>query len=173
MNRQSIHRLAIAALLFTAVVSKADHGQAQQRALKDQLVGAWSLVANENVASDGTKRQPFGSSPKGILILEANGRYAQVFTRPDRPKFNANNRLQGTPEEIKAAWDGALAHFGTWSVVEADRTVILHVEGSFYPNQEGSNDRRLVSSVTADELKFVNAASTAGGRTEAIFRRAK
>ena len=53
------------------------------------------------------------------------------------------------------------------------RPVLLRVDGSFYPNQEGSEDKRLVESLTADELKFVNAASTAGGRTEAVFRRAK
>ena len=172
MDLQSTYGLTITALLCAGIFS-VGHAQAQQKALKDQLVGTWSLVSNENVAADGTKRQPFGPSPKGILILDANGQYAQVFTHIGRPKFKANNRLQGTPEEIKAAWDGALAHFGTWSVVEADKTVVLRVEGSFYPNQEGNDDKRLVSSVTADELKFVNAASTAGGRTEAVFSRAK
>ena len=148
-----------------------DHAIAQS--LKDRLVGTWLLVSNTNTAPDGIKRQPFGESPKGVLILEANGRYAQVFTRPDRPKFKANNRLQGTPDEIKAAWDGALAHFGTWSVSEADKTVLLRVEGSFYPNQEGNEDKRVVNGLTADELHFLNAASSAGGQTEAKFRRAK
>jgi hypothetical protein len=119
------------------------------QSLKDRLIGTWLLVSNTNTAPDGTKRQPFGESPKGVLILEANGRYAQVFTRPQRPKFKANNRLQGTPDEIKAAWDGALAHFGTWQVSEADTTVLLSVEGSFYPNQEGNQDKRVVHSLTA------------------------
>ena len=66
-----------------------------------------------------------------------------------------------------------LSHTLALGLFEADKTVVLRVEGSFYPNQEGNDDKRLVSSVTADELKFVNAASTAGGRTEAVFRRAK
>jgi hypothetical protein len=52
--------------------------------------------------------------PAGMLILDANGRYAQVFTRAGRPKFKANNRMQGTPDEIKAVWEGGVAHFGTW-----------------------------------------------------------
>ena len=106
MDRQSVYGLTITALLCTGVAFCGSHAQAQQKALKDQLVGTWSLVSNENVAPDGAKRQPFGANPKGILILDANGRYAQVFTHPDRPKFKANNRLQGTPEEIRAAWDG-------------------------------------------------------------------
>jgi hypothetical protein len=147
-----------------------DHAMAQS--LRDRLVGTWLLVANTNSAPDGTKRQLFGESPTGILILEANGRYAQVFTRTGRPKFKANNRLQGTPDEIKAAWDGAVAHFGTWSVSEADNALLLRVDGSFYPNQEGSEDKRVVSNVTADELQMLNA-SSAGGTTEATFRRVK
>jgi hypothetical protein len=92
MDRRTVFGLAIIALLCTGVVFNASHVQAQHKALKDQLVGTWSLISNENVAPDGTKRQPFGANPRGTLILEANGRYAQVFTNADRPKFKANNR---------------------------------------------------------------------------------
>jgi len=145
----------------------------QQKLLKDQLVGTWTLVSNDNVAPDGTKRQIFGTNPKGILIFEANGRYAQIFVRPGRPKFKANNRLQGTPEEIKAAYEGALVHFGTWSVTEADKTIVIRTEGALYPNQEGTEGKRTIVSLTADELKLVNPTSGAGGTTEAVFRRAK
>jgi len=145
----------------------------QQKLLKDQLVGTWTLVSNDNVAPDGTKRQIFGTNPKGILIFEANGRYAQIFVRPGRPKFKANNRLQGTPEEIKAAYEGALVHFGTWSVTEADKTIVIRTEGALYPNQEGTEGKRTIVSLTADELKLANPTSGAGGTTEAVFRRAK
>jgi hypothetical protein len=44
--------------------------------------------------------------------------------------------------------------------------------GSFYPNQEGAVDKRVVSNVTADELQMLNASSV-GGTTEATFRRVK
>ena len=65
----------------------------QQKLLKDQLVGTWTLVSNDNVAPDGTKRQIFGTNPKGILIFEANGRYAQIVVRPGRPKFKAQRPI--------------------------------------------------------------------------------
>jgi Lipocalin-like domain len=107
-------------LLMIAAITLVGSDYAVAQSLKDQLAGTWLLVSNVNVAPDGTKRQPFGDSPKGVLILQSDGHYAAMFIRPGRPKFKANNRLQGTPEELKAAWDGALAHFGTWSVVEAD-----------------------------------------------------
>ena len=171
MNRRDILSLAAVAVPGLALLPSA--ATSQQRSLKEQLVGIWTLVSNDNIAPDGTKRQIFGANPTGILIYEANGRYAQIFVRPSRPKFKANNRLRGTPEEIKAAYEGALVHFGTWSVSEADKTIVLHTEGALYPNQEGTQGRRSIVSLTADGLTLVNAASGAGGRTEAVFRRAK
>jgi hypothetical protein len=70
------------------------------------------------------------------------------------------------------AGEGGVAHFGTWSVGEADNALLLRVDGSFYPNQEGAVDKRVVSNVTADELQMLNASSV-GGTTEATFRRVK
>jgi Lipocalin-like domain len=46
---------------------------AQQKTLKEQLVGTWTLVSNNNVAPDGTRLQLFGPNPKGIVIYDANG----------------------------------------------------------------------------------------------------
>jgi len=171
MNRRSI--LSIFAMTALGLALLPGSAVSQQKSLKDQLVGTWALVSNDNVAPDGTKRQIFGASPNGILIFEANGRYAQIFVRPGRPKFKSNNRLQGTPEEIKAAYEGALVHFGTWSVTEADKTIVVRTEGALYPNQEGTEGKRAIVSLTADELKLANPASGAGGTTEAVFRRTK
>src|SRR5262245_27705235 len=88
----------------------------QQTSLKEQLIGTWTLVSNDNVSSDGTKRQIFGPNPKGIMILDADGRFALIAANPDRPKFKGNTRLDGTAEENKAATAGTVAAFGTWSV---------------------------------------------------------
>jgi hypothetical protein len=145
---------------------------AQQKSLKEQLVGIWTLVSNDNTAPDGTKRQLFGAKPKGILVLDASGWFAQMNMNPDRPKFKASSRLQGTAEENKAALAGTVALFGKWSVNEADKTLVIHYEASLFPNQDGTDDKRIVS-VTADELKYTNPTSGSGGKTEAVWRRAK
>lgn len=171
MNRRKILSLCAILALGLALLSRS--AVSQQKPLKEQLVGTWTIVSNDNVAPDGTKRQIFGENPKGILMFESSGRYAQIFVRPDRPKFKANNRLQGTPEEIKAAYEGALVHFGTWSVTEADKIIVIQTEGALYPNQEGTEGKRAIVNLTADELKLTNPASGAGGTTEAVFRRSK
>lgn len=171
MNRPNILSLsAITALGFALLAGSA---LAQQKSLKEQLTGTWTLVSNDNTLPDGTKRRLFGANPKGILIFDAGGRYAQTQVRTDIPKFKSNNRLEATPEESKAAFVGTLAHFGTWAVNEADKTITLHFDGSLNPNAMGMEEKRVVSSVTADELKWTNPTSNTGGKTETVYKRAK
>ena len=64
---------------------------AQQGTLRQQLVGTWTLVSEETTAQNGTKEQPYGPNPRGILILDVSGRYATVRARPDRPKFKSSS----------------------------------------------------------------------------------
>lgn len=146
---------------------------AQQKTLKDQLVGVWTLVSIDNVLPDGKKQQLWGANPKGILILDASGRYAQTQMRADIPKFKSNNRFKATPEENTTAMQGSLANFGTWSVNEADKTLVLRRETSLMPNDAGTDSKRVIISLTADELKATNPGPATGGRNEIVYRRAK
>ena len=123
MNRRHILSLSVATTLGLALLSNS--ALAQQKPLKEQLAGTWTIISNDNVAPDGTKRQLFGANPKGILVLAANGQYAQIIVLPNRPNFKVNNRLEGTPEENKAAVHGTTATFGTWSIDEASKTLTV------------------------------------------------
>jgi len=149
----------------------------QQKSLKDQLVGAWTLVSREFTAPDGTKRQGVagvvGPNPRGILILDASGRYADIAMRPDRPKFKTSGiaRLEGTAEEFTAAVQSFGANYGTWSVSEADKTLTRRLEGALIPNAEGTESKDSVS-LAGDELKL-SWSLDAGGRRDEVYRRAK
>ena len=145
---------------------------AQQKSLKEQLTGTWTLVSIDNFAPDGTKRQNLGANRKGVMILDASGRYAQIYVRPDLPKFKDNNRLKGTPEENTAAVHGTTANFGTWSVDEAGKILIVRIEGSMFPNQVGTDSKRSII-LAGDELKFSNPNPGSGGRSENVYKRAK
>jgi hypothetical protein len=146
---------------------------AQQKTLKEQLVGAWTLVSNDTIAPDGTKQQDFGANPKGILILDAGGRYALVVGRPDRPKFKAtrNFRSEATVAEFAAAARAFGANFGTWSVNEADKTLIRQFEIALIPNND-RNETKASVSLAGDELKLT-VIPAAGGRNDTVYRRAK
>jgi hypothetical protein len=133
MKRRHILSLSVATALGLALLPGS--ALAQQKPLKEQLAGTWTIISNDNTAPDGTKRQLFGPNPKGILVLAANGQYAQIIVHPDRPNFKVNNRLEGTPEENMAAVHGTTASFGSWSFDEASQTLIVRNEGGMFPTR--------------------------------------
>jgi len=146
---------------------------AQQKTLKEQLVGIWTLVSTDVTPPTGSKRQDFGANPRGILMLDAGGRYAQVWGRADRPKFKAsgNLRLDTPAAEYGEAARAFVGNFGTWTVNEADKTLTQRYEAALIPNVEGTEAKVSVS-LAGDELKFV-ATSATGARTDTVYRRAK
>jgi len=169
MNRRSILSFSTVLAVGFGLVGKA----AAQAPLKDQLVGTWTVVSTDNIRPDGTRSQLFGPNPMGILVLDGNGRTAFMLMSSGRPKFASNNRNTGTPDENKATVQGSIAFFGTWSVSEADKTLTTRIEASTFPNQDGQEQKRIITSVTADELRYINPATTTGDRAETVWRRVK
>ena len=113
-------------LLLLGVVLSA--GEVFAQTAKD-LVGTWTLVSNVT-EQGGNKTDTFGPHPKGILIVDANGRYVLAVARADLPKVASNNRTTATPEENKAIVQGSVTHFGTVSVNAADKTITFKIETS-------------------------------------------
>jgi hypothetical protein len=173
MNGRTFGIRSISATVLLVFALLPGSAVSQQKSLKEQLVGAWTLVSADSVERDGSRRQNFGPNPIGVFLFDASGLYAQIQMRTDRPKFKAQNRLKGTPEEIIAAWEGVGAHFGTWWVNEADKTIVVRPQGASFPNQEGREAKRIITSLTADELICFIPEGGAGGRVELVYRRAK
>ena len=94
-----------------------------------------------------------------------------VLTRPDLPKIASKDRLKGTPEEYQAVVQGSLAHFGTYSVNEAEGTYTLHVESSTYPNYNGTDQIRIVTSLSRDEMKVTNPSPTTPTKSYVVYKR--
>jgi hypothetical protein len=55
---------------------------------------------------------------------------------------------------------------------EATNTLITSIDGNPFPNDEGREQRRLVT-LEGDELKQVNLNPGSGGRAEMVFKRTK
>jgi hypothetical protein len=68
---------------------------------------------------------------------------------------------------------GSLAYFGTYSVNEADKVISVQVDGSTFANMIGTDQKRVVTSLTASELKFINPAPSRDGTLELVWKRAK
>jgi len=146
---------------------------AQEATLREKLVGTWLVAAVDNVRPDGSRFQAFGPSPKGILMFDQNGRFSFQLARPGRPNFASGNRLEGTPDENKATVQGSLSYYGHYSVDEDDRTLHLYVESSSYPNLDGIDNQRIITSLSEGELKWYSPAGTIGTTAEVVWKRAK
>jgi hypothetical protein len=170
IGRNSLGIAAMTALSLSLLPANAI---AQQKTLKDQLVGTWTYVSSADVRKDGTKVDRWGPNAKGMLVFDATGHYVLVINRADLPKFASNSVDQGTAEENKAVMQGMVVTFGTYSINEADKTLNTKVEGGSFPNLFGGNQKRIIASLTAEELKYSNPATTTGTSAEVAWRRAK
>ena len=171
MKRRSI--LAISAMTVLGLALLPGSTIAQQKTLKEQLVGAWSLVSFDSFDAGGAKVPNMeGSNLKGLLILTDNGRLSfQIIS--EFAKLASNDRMKSTPAEEKAVARGVLSYFGTYTISEPDKIVNYRIERSSFPNQVTGRDAKRVAILTGDELKLDNPGRIAGGRTVTVWRRAK
>lgn len=76
----------------------------------EKLVGTWNFVSFEAQSSSGKVIYPLGRDPYGMLMFDTGGNMCALTMRRDRPKFASNDASRGTPEEIKAAFEGLIAY---------------------------------------------------------------
>ena len=122
---------------IAALVLLPNQTTAQEKTLKQQIQGPWSLASCNSTDAKGEKAAYCANNPKGILILAGNGNYAVTIIAGGRKDAN----------------DPAIAStFGTWSVNEADKTLTLHRVGAINPANEGK-DMKLNISLSGEELR--------------------
>ena len=158
----------IATLLFLPSFA-ATSAFSQTISLKEQILGTWIHVSTTVTAPDGRKTDRPG---KGVVIYSPDGYFAFVNVANDLPKLAANNRDKATVEEAKAIVAGSVAYFGTYTVDEGTKTIIPTVEGATFPNMVGTDQARIITSITAGEMRFINPKAPAGV-LEIVWRRAK
>ena len=106
------------------------------------LVGLWRLISCESRDSARVVLYPFGERPLGQILYDARGNMSTLLVKPDRPQFASRDRRRGTDAEVRAAFQGFDAYFGTYSVDTAKGTVTHHVTGAAYPNWVGGDQLR-------------------------------
>src|SRR5258706_9125426 len=165
-------KLAIFAITMLGSDVMIQGAAGQQRPLKEQVAGTWTLVSWEQTNPDGSKFQQFGADPKGNGFFDMIGHYIISVMRSDRASYQIDNfgQLgQITAEESKATALGTITYFGTYSVSEADRTMAIHVEASSFPNWNGTDLERLFE-ITQDRLKLT-VRPPRGGSVDVLWNR--
>jgi hypothetical protein len=171
MNRRSIIGIAAMTALGLSVLSGSV--VAQQKTLKEQLVGTWTLVSSDQVRLDGSKLKQFGDNPTGINVFDANGRFFVLIASADNSKIASNDPNKKNPEEVGGLIPESIAYYGTYTVNEEEKVIILHLEASTFPNLVGTDQKRIITSLTANELRYSNPAAMPGVQVHQVWKRAE
>lgn len=173
MGRISILGLLAIAGVVLSVFPGSVIGQqkmVKDQLVKDQLVGTWTLVSWEQKKADGSKLRRYGADPKGIAFFDAGGRYIITVMQSDRANYASNALWQGTADENKATADGTITYFGTYSVSEADRSIDCFIEGSSFPNWNGTKQKRFVA--VAEDRLTLTVRLASGDAVDVVWKRA-
>jgi hypothetical protein len=161
---------AMAVLLMVLALCAGD-AVAQQKSLKDELVGAWKFVSSTSQRDDGSAT--WGQNPKGLLIFTDGNRFSLQIMRSDRPRYKSNTRMRGSLIENQATTRGTLSYFGTYAVSEPNRMLTFHIESSSFPNLNDTDQKRVLT-LASDDLKLENPTPSRGsGATVQVWQRVK
>ena len=112
-----------------------------------KLTGTWMLDHYQITDQNGQDILLWGNNTSGILIYTDDGYMSVQVSNNDRPAFAANDFLAGEADEIKSAFEGYTAYFGTYAYLKKNGFVHHHVQQSVFPNWNGVTHTRFVNLV--------------------------
>ena len=108
----------------------------------ERLVGTWGLVSFTLRHPTGRETHPYGTDAVGMLVYDGEGHMAGQIMSRRRPPFRSERPRGGTDNEVRTAFEGYIAYFGSYTVDEANALVTHHVEGALLPNWIASQQKR-------------------------------
>jgi hypothetical protein len=130
-------RMIVGALGAALVGTSAAHG-----AELTSLQGTWVMVSAYEIHPDGSRTTNYGAHPKGLLTIDADGRYNLQIFKVGRPAFASGDKARGTPEEYRAAVVESSTHFGTVRIDPVRHQLRFAIEAASFPNWEGKTQIR-------------------------------
>jgi hypothetical protein len=146
MRRHGILTSTTMSLLFLGLALPGGDAAAQQKSLKEQLVGTWVYVSVYDQYEDGKKTHSFGTGVKGSLTFDGNGRFSQIIVGEARPELKTNDPRR--PDAL------VVAFYGTYAVNEAEKTYSTRIEAAAYSARVGTEFKVAVT-INGDTLRYV------------------
>lgn len=107
-----------------------------------EFVGTWKLVSFSAKLPSGQIVYPFGKNAQGRLIYEPSGRMEVQIMNSNRPRFSSEDLLLTTEHEVRAAFGGYAAYYGTYSHNPEEGIIVHHIETALIPNWVGTDQIR-------------------------------
>src|SRR5690349_17116865 len=102
------------------------------------LVGNWRLVSYETVDESGRRGTPYGRAV-GRLTYDERGNMSGQVMRPGRQRVELG---EGNAQQVRAAYIGYIAYFGTYEIAPDGASVVHHVDGALNPAWVGGDQLR-------------------------------
>jgi hypothetical protein len=168
---RTISRLAVVACVLPGVAWSSGAGAVASGG-DISLAGTWTLVAADVLQPDGSRSHDYGDAPKGLLMIDAAGRYSLQLLRSDRPRFADPAKAKASAQEYQAAVMGSSTHYGTLAVHSDKHQLVFHIEGASFPNWEGQAQTRAFE-LHGDTLSYKVPPRPNGDVPISVWRRAK
>src|SRR5262245_64667257 len=107
-------RTTFATMAMLGIVALPGSAPAQEKSLKEQLLGTWTLVSLAEVYPDGRRENPWGPALKGAVNFDSSGKVMLMLIGADLAKPT------GKPQESGRM---VVAYFGTYAFDEAGENV--------------------------------------------------
>jgi len=125
-------------LAFAACSSTNDEvDSADATEVAERLSGVWRVVSIETIRESTSEAiSPWlGPRPTGTLVYLPNGYMTVQLMRDPPPEFDADTYEGATLEEMKEAFLGYYAYYGTYTIDETRGSVTHHIESSLLPEE--------------------------------------
>jgi hypothetical protein len=103
-----------------------------------RLVGNWTLLSYVTENRNGSRGKPYGDAV-GRLSYDEHGHMAGQVMRPGRLDVAPG---EWGAQQVRSAYAGYIAYFGTYEVNEAEDVVVHHVQGALNPGWVGGDQTR-------------------------------
>ena len=127
-------------IIFTTLIL-ASNSPNQEKQQRNDFIGTWELLEwTANFEED--ENFPFGQNAYGRLSYDENGFMIAILMAENRPKFSSNDPINGTTEEIEAAFKTFFSYSGQYSINRNEKIVNHKVEACSNPTWIGDNQIR-------------------------------
>jgi len=109
---------------------------------KSAFIGTWRLLSIHTETSDSETVNPLGRTSEGRLNYDKDGTMAVQLMNIDRPLFKSDDPFSASDEELRAAFHGYVAYYGSYSFDPSEGVVTHHISGASIPNWIGSEQKR-------------------------------
>jgi hypothetical protein len=153
-----MERREFIALIGMAAAAIPQHASAEPIApdsMAGRLAGTWGFDSALSTRKDGSTFERWGASPKGIMMFDRAGNYAQIIIGSESRVFGAKT----------------FCAFGTYTVDETKRVLLTHIISSSNAKLTDTVQHRDILELTPEQMRYSNPQTMIGATAEVLWKR--